>query len=93
MPTRNVVLTAHYEALIERLVASGRYQNASEVMRAGLRSLEQRERETDSALEWLRRQIEPGLEQARQGLFIEGTVREILDRIDSELDSEDARRS
>jgi antitoxin ParD1/3/4 len=93
MPTRNVVLTDHYEALIERLVASGRYQNASEVMRAALRSLEQRERETDSVFEWLRGQTEPGLEQARQGLFAEGTVREIFDRIDRELDSEDARRS
>jgi hypothetical protein len=38
-------------------------------------------------------QIEPGLEQARQGLFVEGTVREIFDRIDRELDSEDAGRS
>ena len=30
MPTRNVVLTAH-ETLIETLVNTGRYQNASEV--------------------------------------------------------------
>ncbi len=44
MPTRNVVLTDHQAALIEQLVASGRYQNASEVLRAGLRLLEHRER-------------------------------------------------
>ena len=37
MPTRNVVLTDRQEALIEALVQSGRYQNASEVMREGLR--------------------------------------------------------
>ncbi len=30
MPTRNVVLTEHQAALVENLVAGGRYQNASE---------------------------------------------------------------
>lgn len=40
----NVALTKHFEALIERLVESGRYNNASEVVRAGLRSLEAEER-------------------------------------------------
>jgi len=35
MPTRNVVLTERQETLIEALVQSGRYQNASEVMREG----------------------------------------------------------
>jgi antitoxin ParD1/3/4 len=37
MPTRNVVLTEHQEEMIESLVRSGRYQNASEVLRQGLR--------------------------------------------------------
>jgi putative addiction module CopG family antidote len=40
MPTRNVVLTEHHEKLIEELVSSGRFQNASEVLRAGLRLIE-----------------------------------------------------
>jgi antitoxin ParD1/3/4 len=43
MPTRNVVITAHQAALVERLVAEGRYQNASEVLREGLRLVEARE--------------------------------------------------
>jgi len=38
MPTRNVVLTERQADLIETLVESGRYQNASEVMRDGLRA-------------------------------------------------------
>jgi antitoxin ParD1/3/4 len=44
MPTRNVVLSEHQHDLVETLVQSGRYQNASEVLREGLRLIEQRER-------------------------------------------------
>ena len=42
MPTRNVVLTDRQEKLVDELVGSGRYQNASEVLREGLRLVEQR---------------------------------------------------
>ena len=31
MPTRNVVLTDHQASLVEQLVTSGRYQNATSV--------------------------------------------------------------
>ena len=44
MPTRNVVLSDRQQQLVESLVQSGRYQNASEVLREGLRLIEQRER-------------------------------------------------
>ncbi len=40
----NVALTSHFENLIDHLVASGRYNNASEVVRAGLRRLEEEEK-------------------------------------------------
>ncbi|OAI29287.1 CopG family transcriptional regulator [Methylosinus sp. R-45379] len=54
MPTRNVVLTERQESLIEALVQSGRYQNASEVLREGLRLVESREIEEARKLEALR---------------------------------------
>jgi antitoxin ParD1/3/4 len=54
MPTRNVVLTKYQEKLIENLVSSGRHQNASEVLREGLRLVEQREAEDSANLEALR---------------------------------------
>ena len=54
MPTRNVVLTDHHERVIAELVSSGRYQNASEVVREGLRLLEQRASREAARLEALR---------------------------------------
>ena len=40
----NIALTKHFEELIARLVSSGRYNNSSEVVRAGLRILDAEER-------------------------------------------------
>jgi len=54
MPTRNVVPTAEQEKLIETLVGSGRYRNASEVLRDGLRLVEQRQADEAARLEALR---------------------------------------
>ena len=63
MGTRNVVLTDTQSALVDQLVASGRYQNASEALRAGLRLLEREEAELGD----LRARLTSGLEEARQG--------------------------
>ena len=38
----NIALTKRFEELIARLVASGRYNNSSEVVRASLRILEEK---------------------------------------------------
>lgn len=40
---RNVSLTEEHEALVQRLIATGRYSTASEVVRAALRVLERDE--------------------------------------------------
>jgi antitoxin ParD1/3/4 len=50
-----VVLTEQQADLVEALVGSGRYQNASEVLRDGLRLLQRREDEEQAKLEALRR--------------------------------------
>lgn len=44
----NIALTKHFEELIARLVANGRYNNSSEVVRAGLRILEAEEKSLDT---------------------------------------------
>ena len=45
MPTRNVNLTDELDGFVAYLVKSGRYENASEVVRDGLRILERAERQ------------------------------------------------
>jgi antitoxin ParD1/3/4 len=67
MPTRNVVLTDHQATLVEELVASGRYQNASEVLREGLRLVEQREAEDVYRLEALRVAVQTGIADIEAG--------------------------
>jgi antitoxin ParD1/3/4 len=71
MPTRNVVLTKHQEKLIEALVGSGRYQNASEVLREGLRLVEQRAAEDAAKLEVLREAATAGFGALDRGEFKE----------------------
>ncbi len=69
MPTRNVVLTEHHQSVIDRLVKSGRYQNASEVMREGLRLVEQREQLEAAQLEVLREAARVGFNDLEEGRF------------------------
>lgn len=67
MPTRNVVLTEHQAALVENLVACGRYQNASEVLREGLRLIEKRESEDSLRLAALQNAAQAGLADSAAG--------------------------
>jgi antitoxin ParD1/3/4 len=69
MPTRNVVLTDHQAELVEELVASGRYQNASEVLREGLRLIEAREAEDRIRLKSLRDAARLGVADVEAGRY------------------------
>ena len=71
MPTRNVNLTEHFDRFIETGVTSGRFGNASEVVREGLRLLEQREQEDKAKVEWLRAAAKEGFDSINRGEGIE----------------------
>jgi len=60
MPTRNVNLTDELERFVATKVKSGRYENASEVVRAGLRTLEREELQYEAKLAALRAAIDQG---------------------------------
>jgi antitoxin ParD1/3/4 len=69
MPTRNVVLTDHQARFVEQLVSSGRYQNASEVLRDGLRLVERRESEHEARLVALQEAAQIGIADIEAGNF------------------------
>lgn len=71
MSTRNVVLTDRQQALIEALVTSGRYQNASEVVREGLRLVETREAEAAAKMKALREAADAGIGAIERGEYRE----------------------
>jgi antitoxin ParD1/3/4 len=76
MVTRNVVLTESQDELVQGLIASGRYQNASEALRAGLRLLDHEE----ASLAELRSSLKQGLAQAEKGDLANGTGSDAVHR-------------
>ncbi|HEY7089406.1 MAG TPA: type II toxin-antitoxin system ParD family antitoxin [Tepidisphaeraceae bacterium] len=86
MPSRsslNVSLTPQLEKFVESCVAAGRYQTASEVVREGLRLLENQERERKTALKELRAKLRRGAAQADRGELADGEafIDELLGRL------------
>ena len=70
MPTRNVNLTDHFDQFIETGITTGRFSNASEIVREGLRLLEQREQEDRAKIEWLRSAAKEGFDAADHGDYV-----------------------
>ena len=60
MPT-SVALGSHFEVFAREQVQSGRFNNVSEVVRAGLRLLEESEQRRQLELDALRAEIAAGL--------------------------------
>ncbi len=60
MPTRNVNLTDELDRFVLTKVESGRYENASEVVRAALRTLEREEQRYEAKLAALKTAIDEG---------------------------------
>lgn len=71
MPTRNVVLTDRQTKFIEQMVASGHYQNASEVLREGLRLIQAREAEQAARLAAFRGSVTIGIADTEVDRFID----------------------
>lgn len=86
MPT-SVALSPHFEAFIKAQIATGRYNNVSEVIREGLRLLEDRELEKQRQREALRAEIAKGME----GPFI--PAEQVFDEVFSMLDDMEKDRA
>jgi antitoxin ParD1/3/4 len=68
----NVSLTEELEELVQRKVESGRYTSASEVIRAGLRLLEQEDELRETRLAAVRAEVRAGIDQAERGELVDG---------------------
>ncbi len=75
MPT-SYTLGAHFESFVQAQLASGRYNNASEVLRDALRLMEDRERRTAA----LNAAIARGTADADAGRFVEADP--LFDRLE-----------
>lgn len=64
MPT-SVALSSHFETFVRDQVESGRYNNASEVVRAGLRLLEDQQKQAELQREAMKAAIAAGLASGR----------------------------
>jgi antitoxin ParD1/3/4 len=71
MPTHNISLTEQQERFVDRAVASGQYLDASEVLRDGLRLLEQRQAENAAKLARLLAAVDEAYADYARGDYVE----------------------
>jgi len=83
----NVNLGERFEAFIQEQIREGRYQNASEVVRAGLRLLEDHETERKRQFDYMKAAITEAMEDPRPPL----TSEEVGERLRSRYLAEKAK--
>lgn len=77
---KSIALTPELDQWINELVKKGEYKSASEVMRDGLRALQQRREHNQLELEEIRARITVSLSQAKLGKFSKGTGEDAINR-------------
>jgi antitoxin ParD1/3/4 len=88
LPTRNINLTEHFDRFVELQVSSGRYSNASEIVREALRLMEEQEQERQAKLKALRRAAKQGFDEIDQGKGIVLKGRKAIGRFIAEIEGE-----
>jgi antitoxin ParD1/3/4 len=78
MPS-SYVIGDYFEGFIKQQIQQGRYASASEVIRDGLRVLEDRQKFRDMKLEWLRSEVQKGMDSG-VGRSIEEVADELKNR-------------
>jgi antitoxin ParD1/3/4 len=86
----NVSLTPQLEQLVHDKVKSGRYLSASEVVREGLRLLEERDHLHSLHLAELQQKLNPGVEQADRGELLESD--DVFAELEADIQKIEAQR-
>lgn len=92
MATRNINLTDALDRFVAEQVASGQFQNASEVVRAGLRALKADQAAHAAKVDALRAAIQEGIDSG-PGIMVEDIdayFDQMMDEIDAEVSAEEA---
>lgn len=84
----NISLTPTLKALVQAKVASGLYNNASEVVREALRIMEENDRLKSLKIELLKKELSLALDSLDRGEYSKRTVSEIADQVLNEYQSE-----
>ncbi|HEX7480975.1 MAG TPA: type II toxin-antitoxin system ParD family antitoxin [Polyangiales bacterium] len=92
MPTRNVNLTEELDSFIAAKVASGKYENASEVVRAGLRVLGEQEEARQVWLAYARKEAGAAFAALDRGEGVTTTANELVARLDGKVRSHARKR-
>lgn len=82
--TKTLSFTPQQASFVEKCVTSGRYQSASEVVRAGLRLLADEEATRVAAIKKVQEMITHGADQLDRGEIVDGM--EVLDTLDTKLE-------
>lgn len=77
---KNIALTPQLASWVDELVQSGEYTSASEVMRDGLRALQERRARHAAELAEIQARIARSLDQADRGEFAAGGGEEVIRR-------------
>ena len=83
MATTSIDLGEHFTGFLSQLKASGRYRNASEAVRAGLRLLEQEEAEKQTKIKWLRQELIAGEDSGESNRSIDDIWQDVKARVDT----------
>ena len=89
MPS-SYALGTHFEALMDDLIASGRYNSKSEILRDGLRIIEERESRRQVALDELRKAIDEGINSG-PGIPAEQVFEELRAKYQAMADARSAK--
>ena len=80
----NVSLSRTLREYVRYKLESGMYSSASEVIREGLRLLQERDQRQQIRLEQLRREVELGWQQAQSGNLLDGarSMNQVMRRVE-----------